>query len=317
MSIDVIDPSEPWDEEERKVRARRIEMYSVRAIAVGREVTRKYILFPGLKSVLSAFDRVYQLSRDLRLPQGVLLSGPPGSSKTSVADYFMKSLPLTSDVVEGYGCLYLRMRPNTSAGFIVSQLLGAVKHPFTTVRADRVAPMRDIAIEALQHRGTRLIFVDEAQCLALRNRGRVSDDRDTSAGNMLREVMDRAYVALVLLADQRLQRLEEVDGALADRVSVRISLAHFANDGDWGGFLAELARGVKSIDLGALGAEPLRAKLHGATSGCRRASMRLITEATLVAVDAGAASVNEGHVHLAFQRTNGPGHVVANPFSLN
>lgn len=313
MSLDVIDPGDDWSDEERQIRARRMAMYSIKAITTAREVARKYILFPELKAVLTSFDRVYQLSRELGIPQGVLLTGPPGSSKTSVADYFMKSLPPSSNVVEGFGALYVRMRSSASAGFIVSQVLSAVRHPFTNVRPDRLASMRDIACEAMQHKGTRIVFVDEAQCLALRGRGRLADDKESTAGNLLRELMDRAGVALVLLANQQLQDLEQIDKALADRVSVRMKLAHFGNDGVWAAFLGELAK-VQAIDMTVLSEAQVRTATYAATGGCRRALKRLITEAVLVAVDDNSAKLTLTHLRLAYQRTNGPGNVVPNPY---
>lgn len=59
MSFDVIDPGDDWNEQERQISARRMAQYSAEAIAAAREVTRKYVLFPELKTVLAAFDRVY------------------------------------------------------------------------------------------------------------------------------------------------------------------------------------------------------------------------------------------------------------------
>jgi len=313
MSLDVIDPGDDWNEEERQIRARRMTMYSVKAVITAREVARKYVLFPDLKMVLAAFDRVYQLSREIGIPQGVLLTGAPGTSKTSVADYFIRSLPSAPDVVDGFAALYMRLRPSASAGFVVSRVLDAVGHPFTNVRPDRVAPMRDIACEAMQQKGTRILFVDEAQCLGLRGRVRAADDRDTSVGNLLRELIDRANVALVLLADHRLQSLEQVDRALADRVSVRITLAHFNNDGVWAAFLGELAR-VTVIDMTLLTEAAIRTATHVATGGCRRAVKRLVIEVVLVAVDADANRVTLAHLRLAFQRTSGPSNVLPNPY---
>ncbi len=313
MSLDVIDPSDDWNDEERQIRARQMAMYSVKALSVAREVTRKYILFPDLKAVLAAFDRACQLSREFDIPQGVLLTGPPGSSKTSVADYFTKSLPSMPGVVDGFGAVSLRLRPGASAALVVSQLLDALGHPFINVKPDRVAPMRDIAFEAMQQKGTRMVFVDEAQCLALRGRGRIADDRDTSAANILRELMDRGKVALGILGDLRLQSLEHVDRALADRVSVRIALEHFGNDASWAAFLRELAR-VQAIDMAMLAEPAVSSATHAATLGCRRAVKRLVTEAVLIAVDAASTSVTREHLRLAFHRTNGPGDVLPNPY---
>jgi DNA transposition AAA+ family ATPase len=226
----------------------------------------------------------------------------------------MQSLPPAPDVVDGFGALYVRMRPGASAGMIVSQVLNAVRHPFTNVRSDRITVMRDIACEALQHKGTRLLFVDEAQCLSLRGRGRITDDRDTSAVNMLREIMDRAGVGLVLIADQRLPRLDQVDRALADRVSVSLSLSHFEDDGAWAAFLRGLVHNVQTPSLRLLTEGPARTATHIATGGSRRATMRLVIEAVLIAVDAKSDEVNPAHLQLAFQRTRGASHEVPNPY---
>lgn len=314
MALHVIDTAEQQQIEDSDVQARRMSMYSVNAIKAAQAVANAYILFPQLKAALVAFDRVYQLSREVAVPQGVLLLGPPGSSKTSVAHYFMASLPPASNVVDGYGALYIRLRPGASAGMIVSQLLNALRHPITNVRHDRLTPMRDVACESLQHRGTRLLFVDEAQCLGLRGRGRMIDDRDTSAANMLREIVDRAGIGLVLLADHRLAALEQVDRALADRVSVRLSLSHFDNDALWATFLVGMVRSVDRPSLKLLTSGPVRAATYAATGGSRRATMRLVVEAVLIAVDADAGEVNQTHLQLAFQRTRGPSHELPNPF---
>ncbi|HEY1396761.1 TniB family NTP-binding protein [Roseateles sp.] len=315
MARDVIDGGlEPGDDDDGETQARRMSMYSVQAIRVARDVADMYILFPQIKTALAAFDRIYQLSRAVSIPQGALLTGPPGSSKTSVARYFMQSLPPAPDVVDGFGALYVRLRPGASAGVIVSQVLNAVRHPFTNVRNDRITPMRDIACESLQHKGTRLLFVDEAQCLCLRGRGRAADDRDTSAVNMLREIMDRAGVGLVLLADHRLPRIDQVDRALADRVSVTLSLSHFPNDGAWSAFLRGLALNVRTPSLQLLTESSVRTATHLATGGSRRATMRLVIESVLIAVDADASEVSLAHLRLAFERSHGATTEVPNPY---
>ena len=312
MSYDIIDPTD-WDDEERKIQARRMAMYSVAAITAASEVTRKYVIFPQLKSVLATFDRIYQLSRKLDLPQGVLVSGPPGSSKSTVAKYFMKSLPPADGVVEGFGAIYMRMRPGASAGFIVSQILKGLHHPFTNVMKDRVAPMREVVCEGLEHKGTRILFIDEAQSLAHRGK-RAAEDRDTTAANLLRELADTVGVGIVLLADQRLQSLDQLDPGLADRLSGTLLLKHFEDGNTWAGFLAEFARAVSAVSLAVLTEPKVCAATHAATKGGRRTFVRLITEAVLIAVDDKAATVTVAHLRLAFERTAGPGQTTSNPY---
>lgn len=312
--MDIIDPEDPIGEEERKIRVRQLQTYTSDAIKIGAVVSKKYVLFSDLRGVLSAFDRVYQLSRELEIPQGIVLSGPPGSSKTSVSRYFCASLPTTQDIVEGFGALTIRLRANPSAGCIVSSLLRAIKHPFTTVRIDRLMPMRDIAFEALQHKGTRMVFVDHAHCLAPRARPKQGPSTETSASDVLRELMEATGIGLVLLADSSFKGLEHVDGGLADRASVRISLRHFDNDSAWAGFLNGFVKALPAVDMTLLSDQQAGGLMHQATGGNRRTTKRLIAEGAMVAIDAGADRLRLEHLALAFERAHGPSHVLPNPF---
>lgn len=126
--------------------------------------------------------------------------------------------------------------------------------------------------------------------------------------------MDRTQVGLAMLSDLRMAPLEQVDQALADRVSARLSLSHFKNDGVWAGFLGELIRSVSAVDLTALGSADLLGKLHQATKGNRRSLARLVVEVVMVTVDQGEAKASAAACALAFQRVAGPAGQVANPF---
>jgi hypothetical protein len=172
--------------------------------------------------------------------------------------------------------------------------------------------MREIACEAMDHKGTRVLFIDEAQCLAQRGK-RQTEDRDTTAANLLRELADKVGVGLVLLADQRLQSLDQLDLGLADRLSGTLPLKHFENGDLWAKFLGEFARGVKSVSLAVLTEDKVCAATHVATNGARRTTVRLISEAVLVAIDDGAEAVTLPHLRLAFERTAGTGQV--NPYA--
>lgn len=305
----------PVDEDEQKTQARRQFMYSPMALAAAEVAERAYVMFPEFKRALEAFDRIYQLSGQLETPQGALVQGPPGSSKTTLAKYFAKSLPQSNLFDIGYGALFIRLRANPTQGLVVSQLLRAVKYPFTEVRKNRVYTMRDIAFEALGQKGTKVVFVDQAHCLATQGRTRHSDVPETAASDTLREMMDETKVGLVLLADAMFKGLELVDAALADRISVRLNMSHFAEGEVWQAFLGAFSKKIDVVDMSAIAAVDGAGPTYLATSGNRRSFRRLMTEGVLIAVDAGSKVLKMEHLHLAFDRTRGDGTPKANPYA--
>lgn len=315
--FDIIDVGDGSEEEARQTAARRMFTYSERALMAADEVDRKYVLFPDLRNVLTALDRAYQLALRVSRPQGVLISGPPGSSKTSVSKYFQKGLPAAKDIIHGHGALSIRLRSNPCAGSIVSLLLRAVRHPFTTIRNGRLGTMRDIAFEALQQLGTRMVVVDQAHVLAqAARRPRIAKTSlETTASEVLRDLMDETGIALVLLACDGFGGLECIDQSLADRVSVRLTLKHFDDDPIWQGFLGHIGEGTACIDFRVLTDPEIATLTHRAVLGNRRRTKLLLTEAVLVAVDAGAPAVQRDHLKLAFSRVSGPSSQVVNPYA--
>lgn len=316
-SFDIIDTGDAADEEARQVAERRMFMYSTRALLAADEVDRKYVLFPDLHAVLAALDRAYQLSLRISRPQGIVVSGPPGSSKTSISEYFRQSLPSAADIIEGYGALSIRLRSNPCAGSMVSLLLRAVRHPFTKVRGDAVDGMRNIAFEALRQQGTRMIFVDQAHVLEQSIRkSKPRKGSETTASEVLRDLMDETGIALVFLASNSFCGLEDVDDSLADRVSVRLNLQHFDDDAAWAKFLREIGDRTRCIDFKILGSAEMAKLTHKAVLGNRRRTKLLLTEAVLVAIDTDAQAVDRGHLEIAFQRISGSSNQLVNPYAV-
>lgn len=316
--FDIIDDGDAAEEEARQVAARRMFMYSVHALLAADEVDRKYVLFPDLQAVLGALDRAYQLALRVSRPQGILISGPPGSSKTSISQYFQKSLPESKNIIEGHGALIVRLRSNPCAGAIVSLLLRAIDHFFTGVSKKRIDTMRDIAFEGLQELGTRMIFIDQAHVLeqSVRKSSRASKGAvETTASEVLRDLMDETGIALVFLASNGFGGIERIDESLADRVSVRLNLSHFGDDATWAHFLSQIGNGTKCIDFKILADRNFATLTHRAVLGNRRRTKLLLTEAVLVAIDAGAPVVERQHFETAFQRISGVLNQVVNPYA--
>ena len=311
----IVDIDDPVEQEEQIIHARRLKQYGPAALEAGASVERIYVLFSEFKGGLEVFDRVFQLSKTLETPQGVLLSGPPGSSKTSLANYFIQSLPPDSLFEKGCGAIMLRLRASPAQGHVISALLHALKYPFTCVKRGRVFAMRDVAFEALKQRGTRIVFVDQAHCLSAQTRHRHIDVVESTASDTFREMMEEAKVGLVLLADSAFKGLEYVDRALDDRLSVKMTLSHFSDNGEWLGFLAAFVKAATSIDLQILNTERIAKATFVATDGNRRSFRRLIVEAVMIAVEEGQSAVSEAHLHKAFVAVNGRASPRCNPYA--
>lgn len=310
-----IDPEDPVNEEEQQTRARRLAQYSVDALKAGLAAEQVYVMFTEFKEGLDACDRIFQLARYLETPQGLLISGPPGSAKTTLANYFMHSLPPGDLFEAGFGAIKIRLRHSPAQGHIVTGLLHALNYPLLNVRRSRVFAMRDVAFDALRQRGTKLVFVDQAHCLGTQTKPKHGNVLENAATDTLREMMEETGVGLVLLTDGTFQGLELVDRALDDRISVRLKLNHFSNLQDWRGFLSAFAKAVERVDLNILNEIRIAKSTLKATDGNRRTFRRLIVEAVLIAVDDGQRIVTETHLKHAFCAVNGGASTRTNPYA--
>lgn len=312
LYVDIEDAEEV---EERKISERRLRTYGQAALEAAAAVDSVKVLFTQFKSALDACDRIYELSKALDIPQGIVVTGPPGSSKTTLATYFTKSLPDADLVDRGFGAVTVRLRNSPSQGYIVSSLLRGLKYPFTQVKRGRIFAMRDIAFEALKQRGTRIVFVDQGHCLATQTRHRHQDVLESAASDVLREMMEETKVGLVVLADASFRGLEHVDKALADRVTTRLKLDYFVDGPEWRGFLNAFALNVKVVDLALLTDPTCAGQLMTATAGNRRTFKRLIVEAVLLGVSTDSRRIEHGHLKQAFDLVNGRASGRSNPFA--
>lgn len=311
----ISDFDEPENDDERRTKARRMFMYSTKALDAAANIEKIHVLFTDFKTGLEITDRIYQLGRVLDTPQGALILGAPGTSKTTLARYFIAALPPSDLFQKGMGAIYVRMRANPSQGQLLSSLLRAVKYPFTEVRASRLSQMRDVVIEALQQKGTKLIFVDQAHCLSNQVRTKHKDVHETPVTDTLREIIEEVRCGMVLLADASFQGLEKIDSALADRITVRHTMAHFGSNAIWAAFLESFAKSIVDVDATILTTSDFQLATHVATGGNRRRFRRLIVEAVLIAIDAGAPILLGAHFSLANHRTAGEDSLRADPYA--
>ena len=305
------------NEEEQLTAQRRLFTYSKQAITAAVAVDRIMVNYPAFAESVHGVDRVFQLGRELSIQQGIQITGLSGSGKTALARYFLSSQPKSTLFEEGFGALAIRLPSRPAVGQVIGALLRRLRHPFPSITAQTLDIKRQMLIDALRQKGTRLIFIDEAHSLLAQTRahGR-SSIMFGNVTDLLRELMDEAGVAMVLLGTEALIELDSADAHLANRISARFELKGLELPAIWHGFVRSFIKQVKALDLTMLSDKDEARRLFSVTEGNLRSFKRLIAEAALVAVDDRADVIESKHLHIAFERVNGKDFPKENPYAV-
>ena len=302
------------DDEERKTKARRQFMYSPQAIAVAARIEKIFVSHPEFAACLQACDRVFQLSKELEQPQATVVAGPPGVGKSALIKYFRASLPNGTLFEPGFGALAVRLPVKPNAGHLLGSILSQLRHPFPQVNSNTLSIKKDVAIEAMQSKGTRLIFVDEAHNLKSQVRLKTRHSNGSSVSGLLCELVDDAAVGVGLFGNLELLEVENIDDHLASRVSSRFKLSEFKPGKLWEKFIEAFVARSSGFDISVLKAAGESGRLFAATLGNPRRFKRLVTEAVLIAVHENAAVLAYEHLKLGFARITGDAPQAKSPY---
>jgi type II secretory pathway predicted ATPase ExeA len=303
------------DEEERRVRERRLFTYSVQALKVATTVDKVCIVHPAFKAALTACDRTFQLSRELSQQQVIVVAGATGVGKTALIRYFRASLPGSSLFEPGLGAIAIRLPAKPNVGQLVGAMLRQLKHPFPQVTGHTLSIKRDLLIEALRQRGTRMLFVDEGQHLRDQSKMRSRSMDGTTVTDCLRELVDETPIGACICGTQEILQLSDVDPSLDNRVGARFQLDAFSEGATWKAFLATFRKHCSQVDLSIIEDAEHVKKLHLATQGNPRSFKRLVTEAVLVCQDEKSPAVTNAHFKEAFGRVSGSVSRIGNPYA--
>ncbi len=315
-SEDDIDFSE-FDLDEREIAARRLLMYSDKALDVGLPIDHLFVNHPGFSEALAGLDRIFQLATRVDMPHGMGVFGPTGTGKTSLLKYFQRSLPNSSLFTPGLGAVYVRIPMRVTAPYLVGALLRIYGYPFRRVTKEAMEQRITILLEAIRQKGTRVLIFDEANNLAPEGAKRRTIGGDgTSPTDLIRQLMDDAHLGVVFSGTGTLDDISELDEALGSRVVGRFKLELFNYDMSWVRLIKGFVQQTTEFDISILLAPDVSQKLHQLTEGRLRNLKRLITEMVLVAVDDGAQGVELKHICRAYNMVYGVAAQKRNPFEV-
>lgn len=309
-------PEPDGDDDGLQLKARRLTTYSGEALRTAHVIDKLVVTHSDFRDGLAAMDRTFQLGHEFSVPKGLLLCGPPGSGKSTLIDYFQRSLPASKSIDPGMGAISIRLARSVALSTVVEAVLCRLDYPFPKVTSTTVGVKKGLSYQAVRRKGTRLIFVDEAHnlCRSSYGGGRAQGS-GTALTNFFSELMDVARVGLCLVGGPDLARLADTDPFLASRCSARLEFSNFTLSGPWLGVVKAFIKQCAGVDLSLLDTDRQRKALHQATQGNLRSLKDLLTEMVLVAVDAGSRKLEVQLASTAFDRVFGSTARSRNPWA--
>jgi Bacterial TniB protein len=299
------------NEQELEIQSRRLATYTVQALRMANIVGRIYVRHPAFERVVDAMSRIFQLAPEVDIAQGAILTGPSGVGKSAAFKYFQQTLPASSLFAPGEGAIGIRCPRQPRTGMFVASILNSYRYPIGSGSSERMYQRRGLVFDAIKQKGTRLIFVDEAQGLLGRRRSKLDD---TEASEFFRELMDECQIGLILSGTAALKELATVDPALTSRVTTREVLDVFDANKEWLGLIRAFVRQCTVFDLTFLAQPEIAKLLHLATEGNLRDFKRLVAEAVLIAFDQQKSQLDRSLLAQAFKLVNGCESVRSNAF---
>lgn len=307
----------PYELEDQNTLTRRHHTYAPWALRKALPVDQVFVGHGAFIRSVNAISRVFELAGKTSMPQGLLLCGPPGTGKSSVAHYFRSSLPTKELFAPAFSVLEVRARRQGGANHMVSALLRMFDYPLRQGRSDTLDPRTNILMEALRQKKTRMIIIDQAANLIVGGRQAANVKGDgTLSTDFLVNLMKETSVGVVLVGTTRLHDLAQTDASLASLAPTIEELSNFACDAEWVGFVKAFIRECAGLDFNMEffdSAENLKA-LFDVTGGNPRMFKRFLTECALCMAQSSDLTLTDAHAGRAFSALFGSASPIECPY---
>jgi type II secretory pathway predicted ATPase ExeA len=301
------------DASEASARERRLNTYSVDALRAAADVERIYVKHSQFSQVIEALDKLFQVGTELDTPMGFRLIGPPGVGKTAAFAYFRATLPSSTFFDKSTAAIGVRLPKRPHTGVVIKALLRGIEYPFAEGSYKQLYARRTVIFEALQAKGTRLIWIDEAHHLIFRNTNGAFRQEEGDASDFLREIVDRCRCSMVLAGSTELDDLPAALPHLSSRIPGRLLLEPFSLDSTWRSFIEAFCGTSLPVNLRSICTPAVMTALHKATGGNLRMFRQLMIEAVLLAMQERQSNVDTDTLSKAYDLAFGVA-TRSNPF---
>lgn len=247
---------------------------------------KRIVAYPAFATALNHVFWMVKGLRSTRAP-GLILTGPPGSGKTSFGEVvvreFPKPPPTASTAASAPCVLMISMTGLTTIRSVYGRILEATNAPVTS--AQRVADREIVVVRTLERIGCGLLVLDEIQDIL---KGR--DRERQQVLDATKYLMNRLGLPVLALGVQEAAQAFDADPHLRARFQ-HMQFRHWLWNKEFLSLLAGIENFLPLRERSDIQSEPIAKKLLELSGGCLSTLMLIIRNAAIEAIATGSERI--------------------------